>query len=82
MAVKRTGQPGFLEAFLVTSGSGGQLDRLSGLVKWYRFEKLIGHLRDEATPGRPGYPALMLFKAVLLQSLYGLSERAGGGAGR
>jgi IS5 family transposase len=75
MAVKRTGQPGFLEAFLVTSGSGGQLDRLSGLVTWYRFEKLIGRLRDEATPGRPGYPALVLFKAVLLQSMYGLSER-------
>jgi IS5 family transposase len=75
MSVKRTGEPGFLEAFLVTSGSGGQLDRLSELVKWYRFEKLVGHLRDEAGPGRPGYPALMMLKAVLLASLYGLSER-------
>jgi transposase, IS5 family len=75
MAVKRTGERGFVEAFLVTSGSGGQLDRLTGLVKWYRFEKLVGHLRDEASPGRPGYPALMLLKAVLLASLYGLSER-------
>lgn len=75
MAVKRTGELGFVEAFLVTRGSGGQLDRLQGLVKWYRFEKLIGHLRDEAGAGRPGYPALVLFKAVLLQSLYGLSER-------
>jgi len=75
MAVKRTGQPGFLEAFLVTSGSGGQLDRLNELVKWYRFEKLVGHLRDEAGPGRPGYPALVMLKAVLLASLYGLSER-------
>ncbi|MET4717516.1 IS5 family transposase [Bradyrhizobium japonicum] len=43
--------------------------------KWYRFEKLIGHLRDEGSPGRPGYPVLVLFRAVLLQSLYGLSER-------
>jgi IS5 family transposase len=75
MAVKRTGERGFVEAFLVTSGSGGQLDRLSGLVKWYRFEKLVGFLRDEASPGRPGYPALVLLKAVLLASLYGLSER-------
>lgn len=75
MAVKRTGERGFVEAFLVTSGSGGQLDRLSGLVKWYRFEKLVGSLRDEASPGRPGYPALVLLKAVLLASLYGLSER-------
>lgn len=75
MAVKRTGQLGFVEALLSTKGGGRHLDRLSELVKWYRFEKLIGPLRDEAGPGRPGYPALVLFKAVLLQSLYGLSER-------
>ncbi len=75
MAVKRTGQFGFVEALLSSKGGGGQLDRLDGLVKWYRFEKLIGHLRSESGPGRPGYPALVLFKAVLLQSLYGLSER-------
>lgn len=75
MAVKRTGQPSFVEALLSTKGGGGALDRLSGLVKWYRFEKVIGHLRDEAGPGRPGYPALVLFKALLLQSLYGLSDR-------
>ena len=75
MAVKRTGQPSFVEALLSTKGGGGQLDRLSGLVKWYRFGKLLGHLRDEASPGRPGYPSLVLFKALLLQSLYGLSDR-------
>lgn len=75
MALKRTGQPSFVEALLSTKGGSSQLDRLHGLVKWYRFEKLIGHLRDEAGPGRPGYPVLVLFKAVLLQSLYGLSER-------
>lgn len=75
MAVKQTGQMGFVEAFLSTKGGAGHLDRLSGLVKWYRFEKLIGHLRDETSPGRPGYPVLVLFKALLLQSLYGLSER-------
>lgn len=74
MAVKRTGQLGFVELLLSSKG-GGQLDRLGELVKWYRFEKLVGRLRDEASPGRPGYPALVLFKAVLLGSLYGLSER-------
>lgn len=74
MAVKQTGERGFVEAFLVTKGGGGRLDRLAELVKWYRFEKLIGHLRDGST-GRPPYPALLLFKAVLLASLYGLSER-------
>src|SRR6516225_9428124 len=75
MSLKRTGQPSFVEALLSTKGGGGQLDRLDGRVKWYRFEKLIAHLRDESGPGRPGYPVLVLFKALLLQSLYGLSDR-------
>jgi IS5 family transposase len=76
MAVKRTGQLGFVDALLpVKAGGNAPLDRLDGLVKWYRFEKLLAHLRDEDGPGRPGYPVLVLFKALLLQALYGLSER-------
>jgi transposase, IS5 family len=76
MAIKRTGQLGLADALISTrSGSGGPLERLNRLVKWYRFEKLIGHLRDASSPGQAGYPVLVLFKAVLLQSLYGLSER-------
>jgi IS5 family transposase len=76
MAVKQTGQPSFIEAWLPKgAGANAALDRLAGLVKWYRFEKLIGHLRDEGSPGRPGYPVLVLFRALLLQSLYGLSDR-------
>jgi len=75
MAVKRSGQLSFAEALVSSKGGVGHLDRLSALVKWYRFEKLIGHLRDEAAPGRPGYPVLVLFKALLVQSLYGLSDR-------
>jgi IS5 family transposase len=76
MAVKQTGQPSFIEAFMPKgAGANAALDRLSSLVKWYRFEKLLAHLRDEEGPGRPGYPVLVLFRALLLQSLYGLSER-------
>src|SRR4030088_1532511 len=76
MAVKQTGQPSFMEALLPKgAGSNVVLDRLGSLVKWYRFEKLLSHLRDEAGPGRPGYPVLVLFRALLLQSLYGLSGR-------
>lgn len=76
MAVKQTGQFSFVEALMgPKAGSNAPLDRLNGLVKWYRFEKLLAHLRDEKGPGRPGYPVLVLFKALLLQSLYGLSDR-------
>lgn len=74
MAVKSTGQFSFVDALApALAGSGGRLDRLHGLVKWYRFEKLLGSLRD-GSAGRPAYPPLLMFKAVLLQSLYGLSD--------
>lgn len=73
MAIKRTGQLGFADA--VVGGSGnGSLDRLGGLVRWYRFDKLLGKLRDSG-PGRAAWPPLLLFKALLLGALYGLSER-------
>lgn len=76
MSVKRTGAPSFVEALLPKgAGVNAQLERLNDLVKWYRFEKVIGHLRDEAGPGKPGYAVLLLFRALLLQSLYGLSDR-------
>lgn len=76
MAVKRTGQLGFVDAAVMAAGVGRRtsLDHLHGLVKWYRFEKVMSPLRDDG-PGRPGYPVLVLFRALLLQSLYGLSDR-------
>jgi transposase, IS5 family len=74
MSVKRTGEASFIEAWLPGGLKGSRrLDRLDGLVRWYRFEKLVGRLRDEG-PGRPGYKPILMFKALLLQSLYGLSD--------
>jgi transposase, IS5 family len=76
MAVKRTGQMSLVEAFIggAVGGSSGVLDRMAQLVKWYRFEKLLTGLRHDG-PGHPGWPGLVLYKALLLQSLYGLSDR-------
>jgi transposase, IS5 family len=76
MAVKQTGQLNLVEALLGGGVAGGSspLDRLMHLVKWYRFEKQLAPLRDGG-PGRPAWPPVVLFKALLLQSLYGLSDR-------
>jgi transposase, IS5 family len=75
MAVKRTGQFSFVDALMPQgAGRNDRLERLTQLVKWYRFEKLLAGIRDEAGPGRPGYQPLAMFKALLLQSLYGLSD--------
>lgn len=74
MAVKKTGQFSFVEALLPQGlGPASRLDRLAEVVKWYRFEKVLRRLRDEG-PGRAGYPPLVMFRALLLQSLYGLSD--------
>lgn len=73
MAIKRVGQLGFADA-VVGTGSAGPLDRIGDLVRWYRFDKLLMGLRDEG-PGRAAWPVLVLFRALLVGSLYGLSER-------
>jgi IS5 family transposase len=75
MSVKSSGQFSLVEALLPQGfGRNARLDRLNDLVRWHRFEKLMKGLRDEAGPGRPGYRPLVLFKALLLQALYGLSD--------
>jgi IS5 family transposase len=73
MAIKRVGQLGFADA-VVGTGNAGPLDRIVDLVRWYRFDKLLDSLRNDG-PGRAAWPVLVLFKALLVGSLYGLSER-------
>jgi IS5 family transposase len=75
MAVRKTGQFSFVDALApqLESAGSGRLDRLHGLAKWYRFEKLLAVVRDGGS-GRPAYPPLQMFKVLLLQSLYGLSD--------
>ena len=73
MAVKRTGQLGFGELGLSRRPGSAALERVSGLVDWAGFERSLAGLREEG-PGRPGYRPLLLFKALLLQAWYGLSD--------
>ncbi len=75
MSVRGSGQFSFVDA-LMPQGGGGRLERLSGLVKWYRFEKLLARVREETSLGRPAYPPLTMFKALLLQSLYACPTRS------
>lgn len=73
MGEKRIGEAGFAEAFLAPGvGSNRRLDRIEGLFDWGRLERLLKPLRSDL--GRKGYPALALFKGLLLQQWYGLSD--------
>jgi IS5 family transposase len=54
-------------------GQNATLERLSGEVKWYRFEKLLAQLKIEGA-GRPPFEPLLMLKALLLQQWYALSD--------
>lgn len=74
MKQDKGGQLGWTEAFMVPGlGVNAKLEKIDGLVKWYRFEKLLARVRPGET-GRPPYAALAMFKALLLQQWYGLSD--------
>lgn len=75
MSLKQSGQFSFVDALLPQGlGRNERLERISSLVKWVRFEKILATLRPEGGAGRPAYSPLLMFKALLLQSLYGLSD--------
>ena len=50
---------------------GHFLKQIDNQINWRPFEKLLDPLYHP-TPGRPGYPPLVMFKALLLQQWYGL----------
>ena len=63
-----------VEAFVGRKlGANETLERIGKLVKWYRFEKLLGRLHAAET-GRPSYPPLVMFRSLLLAQWYGLSD--------
>jgi len=76
MAERRVGQMSFADR-LVSESAGGNsvLEEISGFVDWKPIAKLLGEVRG-GVMGAPGYPAVMMFKALLLQRWYGLSDPA------
>jgi len=68
------GQLGLAEAFMAKGlGSNARLEKIAGLVDWSRFEQLLSRVRP-GEAGRPPYRSLAMFKALLLQQWYGLSD--------
>jgi transposase, IS5 family len=67
-------QASFIEAFLPAGfGRNERLERISGLIDWERIDQLVAPVRSRET-GRPPYEPLPMFKALLLQQWYGLSD--------
>ena len=74
MSVKQTGQLGFADAMVDGGRSGRVLDRVSALVDWAAFERRLAPLGHDG-PGRGSWPVLVVFRALIVQALYGLSDR-------
>lgn len=76
MAQKTNTQMDFADQMVVRSSNlNTELDRIGLLIDWTRFEVPLRAVFSAST-GRPGYRASMLFKALLLQSWYNLSDYA------
>lgn len=75
MAKRRVGQLGWVDA-AVGHRRGKRPDTLgaiSDLIDWPAFEGLLPEVRS-STPGEAAYPSLVLFKVLLLQRWYNLSD--------
>ncbi len=76
MSERQIGQLSFADK-VVADAAGGNvvLERVSALIDWGRIAPLLAELRC-GKMGAPGYPSLLLFKALLLQRWYELSDPA------
>ena len=73
MACRELGQLSLADSLVSGVGQNATLDRLAELIDWTALARLVSPL-DPLRRGAPGYPALALLKAVLLQQWYGLSD--------
>lgn len=66
------GQGSFAEA-LVRGGSNERLERIGALLDWAELSRVLSDVYASNT-GRPSYAPIILFKVLLLQGWYGLSD--------
>ncbi len=75
MAWKNLQQTSFADSMLIDHDALKELDDVHELIEWSRLEKLLADLHS-STRGEKAWPPLMMFKALLLQSWYSLSDPA------
>jgi transposase, IS5 family len=76
MSCRDFSQPSFAEAFVTSyTQGGGVLEDIDQAFDWGAFEVLLAPVHG-STKGAPGYPPVTMFKIVLLQQWYTLSDPA------
>ena len=74
------GQPGFFDAEKALSKKGDPLEAIAALVPWERFRAdieavvLTPETEKKSSAGRKPSDAILMFRMLLLQSLYNLSD--------
>ena len=74
------GQPGFWdvdERYARLSEAGDPLQKLHSVIPWELFRKPLAKAlkrSDGAKGGRPPYDPVLMFKILVLQALYNLSD--------
>lgn len=79
MARKRVGQLGLGDGVLASrrGRTSDQLERISGLIDWEGIAGVLAPVEPKAAGrGEAGWPSLVLFRALLLQRWYDLSDEA------
>ena len=75
MAWKNLTQRSLADGMLIEHDALKELDGVHELIDWSRLEQLLSGIH--ASPrGEKAWPPLMMVKALLLQSWYGLSDPA------
>ena len=73
MAWKNIKQRSLAEAMVVTHEAVKELDELNDLINWSRVEQHLTQIHAKPR-GEKAWPPLLMFKALLLQSWYNLSD--------
>ncbi|MGH6644310.1 MAG: IS5 family transposase [Bradyrhizobium sp.] len=74
MSIRQTGQLSLADGLAMQpSRLKSTLDRIDSLVDWEQVDTLLAPLRSSRY-GAPGYPPLLMLKALLLQQWYVLSD--------
>ncbi|MDP0563624.1 MAG: transposase [Candidatus Endonucleobacter sp. (ex Gigantidas childressi)] len=75
MAWKNLTQRSLADAMLIEHDAVKELDAVHELIDWSRLEQRLSQIHSKAR-GEKAWPPLMMFKALLLQSWYKLSDLA------
>lgn len=75
MSWKNTQQNSFADSLVVQHKSLSELDDVHNIINWVEIERTLSSLYSSVR-GAPSYPPLMMFKILILQAWYNLSDEA------